>query len=261
MRSRFQFLLLLLICILNPLKAQKTKYEITYSTGICKSEVLDERDNSIIYVNSGFQPFYLHLKVNYPKWVHQLSFYYINNTLTPLKESIYFRINSVASESGELNYDLVRRIWQSENIKWTLFAGSGIHAFGAYRQRKSLYFYYPYEDKVTSYDVNAGSLQIILNPVFKIKKHQFSVFAATGILSYLTRPYYYNPLFNWNGNSWYLISIKKHINFQYLFDYKFDISNRFSTGIEYRCLYYKYSFPYELKSLTQNYLIGLTFKF
>ncbi len=239
--------------------AQKIRYnEIK---GVYKSKILDEYDNSIIFSDSKFLPFKLHLRFADEKWIHQLSFYYIKNTLTPIDESNGFVYNTISNESGELHYDILRRIYQSGGLKLSVFTGIGIYAFGGFRDRKSLSRLYPYEDNVTAYDVNAGSLQLIINPNFTSKGHHVSLLISSGILNLLTRPNSYNPRFNSNDGKWPLVSMNKHVNLFTSLEYKFDLSKSFSAGFEYRYFYYKYSFPYTLRVLTQHYLLGLAFKF
>jgi hypothetical protein len=245
-----------------PAKAQKTTYlEAGYSLGMFRSKVLDEWDNSIVYGHSAFQPLQIHLKLVENKWVQRLSFYYIKNKLNPISGSELFNYNEVSSESGELAYDAMYEIYHPTQSGFSLYAGSGIRAFGSFRSRKSKSYKYPYEDKNNAYDVNAGSLQVLLSPVFKKNKSVFSLSVSMGLVSYVTRPDSYNPRFNSNNGNWLLVSLDKHFNMHHTLTWEHQISEKLFLDLDYRFFYYKYSFPYPLKVLNQHYLIGLSYKF
>jgi hypothetical protein len=260
---KFILIILILMGVVkeHPLNAQKTTYlEAGYSLGIFRSKVLDEWDNSIAYGHSVFQPCQVYLKFIDDKWIHSLNFYVIKNKLNPIAGSELFSYNDVTSESGELAYELLYEIYQPAIPGFSLYAGTGIRAFGSFRTRKSKSKRYPYEDNITAYDINAGSLQVLLNPIYQKNRHVLSLGVSLGIVSYVTRPDSYNPRFDSNNGKWLQVSLGKHFNLLNTFSWEYKISKRFALNINYRLLYYRYSFPYELKVLNQQYLTGISFK-
>jgi|GEM_PF-3884641 len=245
-----------------PLKAQKTTYlEAGYSVGIFRSKVLDEWDNSIVYGHSAFQPLQVYLKFVEDKWLHRLNFHYIKNKLNPISGSELFSYNEVTSESGELAYDALYEIYHPAESGFSLYSGAGIRAFGSYRVRKSKSKRYTYEDNVDAYDINAGSLQILVSPVFKMNKSVFSLTVSLGVINYVIRPDSYNPRFDSNNSNWLLVSLDKHFNMHHTLTWEHQILEKLFLDLDYRFFYYKYSFPYPLKVLNQHYLIGLSYKF
>ncbi len=242
--------------------SQKTRhFEVKYSIGLMKTIVQDEWDNFMIYSNKKFQPFRIDLRYNDKKWIQLVSFYYMTDKLKALNGEELYNYNYVEIRHGELNYDLLYQVYKSENQKFSVFAGMGVHGFGSFRHRESLNKQYPYTDFVDSYDVNSGSLQITACPNYTNGKHYFGLTLSTGFLSYLTRPDYYNSRFNSNDGKWLIVSFNKHFNMLSLIEYKYDISKRFSLSLEYRFFYYSYSLPYKLKVLNKNYLAGLIYNF
>jgi hypothetical protein len=235
--------------------------EIGYSLGIFRSKILDEWDNSIVYGHSACQPFKIYLKFADEKWTHLLNFYYVKNKLNPLGGSELYNYNYMTNESGELTYDILYKVYHPEESCFSLYAGTGIHAFGSLRDRQTKSKMYPYEDRINAYDINAGSLQAILNPILKKNKRYFSLSVSAGMLNLLTRPDSYNPRYNFNNNKWLLVSVHRHFNLLGTLAYGYKISGRLTVNAEYRYFYYSYSFPYHLKVLNQNYLIGLSYKF
>ena len=245
-----------------PLKAQKTTYlEAGYSLGILRSKVLDEWDNSMVYGQAVFQPLQVHVKLVEGKWLHRLSFYYIKNKLNPISGSELYSYNEVSSESGELAYDALHQIYHPAESGFSLCAGAGIRAFGSFRARKSKSKRYPYEDNVNAYDINAGSLQVLVSPAFKKNKSTFSLTVSMGLINYVARPDSYNPRIDYNNSKWLLVSLGKHLNLHNTFAWDYQISEKIILNVNYRIFYYKYSFPYPLKVLNQHYLIGLSYKF
>ena len=234
--------------------------EIDYSFGFVKSKVLDEWDNAMIYDGSKFQPFNLNFKFESQRWMHRVNFYYTKNKLNAFTGEDLFSYNYVNNESDELSYDVLYKFYLSENKMFYMFGGVGIHAFGSFRHRETLSKNYPFEDIADSYDVNSGSFQIVLSPNYQIKQHFFCLTFSTGVLNYVTRPDSYNSRYSSNHGKWYYDSYNKHFNLLSVFEYKRNISKNFLISTKYRFLYYSYSFPYKLKVLNQNYLLGLVYK-
>ena len=263
-KSWFTLTIIILMSIAQEFqaKAQKSTYlEAGYSVGILRSKVMDEWDNSIVYGHSAFQPLQVYLKFVDDKWSHRLSFYYAKNKLSPISGSELFSYNEVTSESGELAYDALHQIYHPAESGFSLCAGAGIRAFGSFRARKSKSYKYPYEDNVNAYDINAGSLQVLVSPVFKKNKSFFSLTVSMGLVNYVIRPDSYNPRFDSNNDKWLLVSLDKHFNMHHTLTWKYQISEKIFLDLDYRFFYYKYSFPYPLKVLNQHYLIGLSYKF
>lgn len=242
--------------------AQKARnFEIGWSFGVFRSKVQDNWDNSIIYGNSVFQPYRFHIKAKGGRWTHMLDYYYVKNKLQLLTGTALFSYNYVLSRSGELSYNAAYKIYQSETSGFSLNTGLGVHAFGSARERKTKSKRYPQEDFIQAYDINGGSLQLIINPEYRKNRNLYSFSVSAGVLNYVTRPDYYNPRFNYNNGKWELVSLDKHFNLLGTLFYRYKISERFCADMEYRFFYYSYSFPYKLKVLNQNWFIGLSFKF
>ena len=185
----------------------------------------------------------------------------MTNKLNALNGEGQYSYNFVNIKLGELNYDLLYQVYKSENQNFSVFAGLGVHGFGSLRHREFLNKQYPYEDIVDSYDVNSGSLQISAYPNFKTGKHFFGLSLSTGILSYVSRPYFYNSRLTSDESKWEIVSFNKHFSLLSIVEYQLDISERFALSAEGRFLYYSYTFPYRLRVLNENYLLGLIYKF
>ncbi len=253
---------LLYACCEYQTTAQKTTYlEVGYSLGIFRSKVLDEWDNPVVYGHTAIQPLQLCVKFIENKWSHRLYFHYMKTTLYPVAGSELFSYNEVSSISGELAYEGLYEVYQPDASSFSLYAGAGVKGFGSYRDRKSKSKKYPYEDNVTAYDINAGSLQVIINPVYRKNRHVLSLTVSMGLLNYVTRPDSYNPRFDSNNGRWLVVSLNEHFNMLNTLGWEYKISEKIAFGITYRFFYYSYSFPYSLKFLNQHYLIGLSYHF
>lgn len=258
----FIFFLLALTVSSNAQDKQNKKYnQVSYSLGIIKTTVIDEFDNSIVYSGNSFQPFSFFVRIADEKWKHEVSFYYMKFSLNPVIEAENYEFNYLINKTGEIRYNVLRKIPISNSEKFGFYAGLGIHGFGANRQHKFLYKPYPYEDFVYSYDVNAASLHVVIHPEVLLGRNIFSFYASSGILNYVARPNNYNPLFNSNEGKWDLTAFSRHFNVFGSFRYIFNVSERIVPGFEYRYSFYKYTFPYTLKVLNQNFLGTIIFKF
>jgi hypothetical protein len=233
--------------------------QVKNSIGINKTQYLDEFDNYILYNGSSFHPFAFYARFANESWRHQLNFNRLNYKLTPFLDAAGYDHNFVAYRSTEFRYDLLKKISLTKNADFRFFSGIGIHSFGSTRERKTQYTKYPYENVVISYDINAASLQVVLNPEYEKGRHLFSSYASTGIFHLVTRPAGYNPLFN--DGEWRLSSFSDHLNFRWMLSYSFSVSERILLGLDYSYFFYKYTFPSTLKMLNQSYMAGVTFKY
>lgn len=262
MRHHIVLMLLWILVIPSFLAAQKTTYlEAGYSSGIFRTKVLDEWDNSIVYGHAAFQPFQVCVKFTDNKWLHRLSFHYMKTTLNPVAGSELFSYNEVSSRSGELSYEGLYEFYHPDASSFSLYTGAGVKGFGSLRKRKSKSKKYPFDDYVNAYDVNAGSLQLIVNPVYRKNKHVLSLVVSTGLLNYVTRPDSWNPRFDSNNGKWLVVSLNEHFNLLNTLGWEYKISEKFTFGLTYRFFYYSYAFPYPLKFLNQHYLAGMSYKF